>query len=141
MSAWNRSPAGTQAVERAITILELFDEHRTVVGVGDAATALDVHRSTASRLMATLERHGLLEQTEGSASYRLGLGLVPLAGFVLNRFPVRAQAGQRAARAARRHRRDGLARRARRAQRSPTSTRRRAATSPSTSTGSAVRQR
>ena len=86
--------SGCQAVERAITILELFDEHRTVVGVGDAAKALGVHRSTASRLMATLERRGLLEQAEGSASYRLGLGLVPLAGFVLNRFPVRAQAGQ-----------------------------------------------
>jgi DNA-binding IclR family transcriptional regulator len=86
--------SGCQAVERAITILELFDEHRTVVGVGDAARALGVHRSTASRLMATLERRGLLEQTEGSASYRLGLGLVPLAGYVLNRFPVRAQAGQ-----------------------------------------------
>ena len=86
--------SGCQAVERAITILELFDEHRTVVGVGDAARALGVHRSTASRLMATLERRGLLEQAEGSASYRLGLGLVPLAGYVLNRFPVRAQAGQ-----------------------------------------------
>src|SRR3954453_6143733 len=86
--------SGCQAVERAITILELFDEHRTVVGVGDAAKALGVHRSTASRLMATLERRGLLEQAEGSASYRLGLGLVPLAGYVLNRFPVRAQAGQ-----------------------------------------------
>ena len=86
--------SGCQAVERAITILELFDEHRTVVGVGEAARALGVHRSTASRLMATLERRGLLEQAEGSASYRLGLGLVPLAGFVLNRFPVRAQAGQ-----------------------------------------------
>ena len=48
--------SGCQAVERAITILELFDEHRTVVGVGDAARALGVHRSTASRLMATLER-------------------------------------------------------------------------------------
>src|SRR6478735_4307958 len=86
--------SGCQAVERASTILGRFDEHRTVIGVGDAAKALDVHRRTASRLMATLERRGLLEQAAGSASYRLGLGLVPLAGFVLNRFPVRAQAGQ-----------------------------------------------
>jgi DNA-binding IclR family transcriptional regulator len=85
---------GCQAVERAITVLELFDEHRTVIGIGDAARALGVHRSTASRLMATLDRRGLLEQVEGTASYRLGLGLVPLAGYVLNRFPVRARAGQ-----------------------------------------------
>src|SRR4051812_11955690 len=86
--------SGCQAVERAITILELFDEHRTVVGVGEAARALGVHRSTASRLMATLERRGLLEAAEAPASYRLGLGLVSLAGYVLNRFPVRARAGE-----------------------------------------------
>jgi DNA-binding IclR family transcriptional regulator len=86
--------SGCQAVERAITILELFDEHRTVVGIGEAASALGVHRSTASRLMATLERRGLLEQVEAGGGYRLGLGLVALGGFVLNRFPVRARAGQ-----------------------------------------------
>jgi DNA-binding IclR family transcriptional regulator len=84
---------GCQAVERAIAILELFDEHRTVIGIGEAAAALGVHRSTASRLMSTLERRGLLEQA-GAAGYRLGLGLVPLAGYVLNRFPVRARGGQ-----------------------------------------------
>jgi DNA-binding IclR family transcriptional regulator len=88
------SISGCQAVERAIAILELFDEHRTVLAIGDVARALGVHRSTASRLMATLERRGLLEQAEGAAGYRLGLGLVPLAGYVLNRFPVRARAGQ-----------------------------------------------
>jgi IclR family transcriptional regulator, acetate operon repressor len=86
--------SGTQAVERAITILELFDERRTVLAIADVAKALGVHRSTASRLMATLERRGLLELHEGGAGYRLGLGLVTLAGHVLNRFPVRACAGQ-----------------------------------------------
>jgi len=87
-------PSGTQAVDRAISILELFDEHRTTIGGGEAAKALGVHRSTASRLMATLERRGLLEAAEAPASYRLGLGLVSLAGYVLNRFPVRARAGE-----------------------------------------------
>lgn len=86
--------SGCQAVERAITILELFDEHRTIIGISEAAAALGVHRSTASRLMATLERRGLLEQVDNGAGYRLGLGLVALGGYVLNRFPVRARAGQ-----------------------------------------------
>jgi DNA-binding IclR family transcriptional regulator len=86
--------SGCQAVERAITILELFDERRPVLAIGDVARALGVHRSTASRLMATLERRGLLESDEVGGGYRLGLGLVPLAGHVLNRFPVRACAAQ-----------------------------------------------
>lgn len=89
------SPAGTQAVDRAVAILELFDERTTDLSIADVVTALDVHRSTASRLMSTLERHGLLEQTDVPGRYRLGLGLVTLAGFVLNRFPVRALARPR----------------------------------------------
>jgi DNA-binding IclR family transcriptional regulator len=89
------SPAGTQAVERAMAILELFDERTPDLSIADVVSALDVHRSTASRMMATLERHGLLEQTDVPGRYRLGLGLVTLAGLVLNRFPVRALARPR----------------------------------------------
>ena len=89
------SPSGTQAVERAVAILELFDERTPDLSIADVVSALNVHRSTASRMMATLERHGLLEQTDVPGRYRLGLGLVTLAGLVLNRFPVRALARPR----------------------------------------------
>jgi IclR family acetate operon transcriptional repressor len=89
------TPAGTQAVERAVAILELFDERTPDLSIADVVSALDVHRSTASRMMATLERHGLLEQADVPGRYRLGLGLVTLAGLVLNRFPVRALARPR----------------------------------------------
>jgi DNA-binding IclR family transcriptional regulator len=80
---------GCQAVGRALTILELFDERTDELTIAEAASSLGVHRSTASRLLAALERHGLLEQHEGGR-YRLGLRLVSLAGLVLNRFPARA---------------------------------------------------
>jgi DNA-binding IclR family transcriptional regulator len=89
------SPSGTQAIDRALAVLELFDERTSELSIVDVVSALDVHRSTASRLMATLERHGLLEQTDTPGRYRLGLGLVTLAGLVLNRFPVRALARPR----------------------------------------------
>jgi DNA-binding IclR family transcriptional regulator len=82
---------GSQAVDRALSILGLFDERTAELTVGDVGTRLGVHRSTASRLLGALERHGLLEQT-ASGAYRLGLGLVSLAGLVLNRFPARAVA-------------------------------------------------
>jgi DNA-binding IclR family transcriptional regulator len=85
--------SGCQAVERAVAILELFDERRTLLAIGEVARELGVHRSTASRLMATLEAGRLLEVDE-NGGYRLGLGLVTLAGHVLNRFPVRARGGQ-----------------------------------------------
>jgi DNA-binding IclR family transcriptional regulator len=81
--------AGAQAVDRALSILELFDERSTELTIAAVGARLGVHRSTASRLLAALERHGLVEQT-GTGAYRLGLGLVSLAGLVLNRFPARA---------------------------------------------------
>jgi DNA-binding IclR family transcriptional regulator len=82
------STSGSQAVERALAILELFDEGTTEVTIATTAAQLGVHRSTASRLLAALERHGLLESTP--AGYRLGLRVVSLAGLVLNRVPARA---------------------------------------------------
>lgn len=83
---------GTQAVDRALAILQWFDERTTELGVADVAERLGVHRSTATRLLAALERNGFVELDPATGRYRLGLRLVTLAGLVLNRFPVRALA-------------------------------------------------
>jgi DNA-binding IclR family transcriptional regulator len=85
-------PSGTQAVDRALQILQWFDERTPELGVADVAARLVVHRSTAGRLLAALERNGFLEEIPVSGRYRLGLRLVSLAGLVLNRYPVRALA-------------------------------------------------
>ncbi len=84
--------SGTQAVDRALSILMWFDERTPELTVADVAGRLGVHRSTASRLLAALERSGLVEVDPATGSYRLGLRLVSLAGLVLNRYPVRALA-------------------------------------------------
>lgn len=68
-----------QSVDRAVSILELL-ARRGVVGVTEMASALGVHKSTASRLLAALEQRDLVEQTEARGRYRLGVGLVRLAG-------------------------------------------------------------
>jgi DNA-binding IclR family transcriptional regulator len=86
------SVVGTQAVDRALSVLQWFDERTPELTVGEVADRLGVHRSTASRLLAALERQGLLEVDPESGRYRLGLRLVSLAGLVLNRFPVRGLA-------------------------------------------------
>ena len=46
----------------------------------EIANELGVHKSTAFRLVATLEAHRLVEQTEDRGKYRLGVGLLRLAG-------------------------------------------------------------
>jgi len=84
---------GEQAVDRVLRILSMFGERRTRLTATEVAAELGVHRSTASRLLQSLERHRLLERSPDGGGYILGLGLVSLAGHVLNRFPVRAAAG------------------------------------------------
>ncbi|MCA0336872.1 MAG: IclR family transcriptional regulator [Actinobacteria bacterium] len=68
-----------QSVDRAITILETLAREGTV-GVTELAAALDVHKSTASRLVSALERRSLVEQVEQRGKYRLGTGILRLAG-------------------------------------------------------------
>lgn len=51
-------------------------------GVTDVANQLDIHKSTAFRLLATLEHRGMVEQHPETSKYRLGHGLVRLASAV-----------------------------------------------------------
>ncbi|MCU0482732.1 MAG: IclR family transcriptional regulator [Chloroflexi bacterium] len=45
----------------------------------ELARRLGLHKSTASRLLATLQRRGLVEQDEETGKYRLGLAVLHLA--------------------------------------------------------------
>ena len=79
--------ATVQSVDRALTILEALARSGEA-GVTELAADLDVHKSTAFRLVATLEAHGLVEQTEDRGKYRLGVGLLRLAGATTSRLDV-----------------------------------------------------
>ncbi len=67
-----------QSVDRALQILELIAD-RGESGVTEIGAALGVHKSTAFRLVASLEARGLVEQAADRGKYRLGLGLLRLA--------------------------------------------------------------
>ncbi len=71
--------AGVQSVDRALGILEVL-ARTGESGVTEIAADLGVHKSTAFRLMATLEAHRLVEQTSERGRYRLGVGILRLAG-------------------------------------------------------------
>jgi DNA-binding IclR family transcriptional regulator len=68
-----------QSVDRALTILEVL-ARAGEVGVTEIAGELGVHKSTAFRLVTTLEAHRLVEQTTERGRYRLGVGVLRLAG-------------------------------------------------------------
>ena len=68
-----------QSVARAIRALELIAEGGEL-RVTELGRLLDVHKATASRLVSTLAEHGLVERDPVSEKYRLGFGLIRLAG-------------------------------------------------------------
>lgn len=71
-----------QALHRGLTILDLLADTGGELGVTDLARQLGVHKSTAYRLLATLQGHDLVDQNPDTEKYRLGHGLVRLAGSV-----------------------------------------------------------
>ncbi len=72
---------GVQSVDRAISVLEILAQ-RGEAGVSEVAAEIDVHKSTAFRLLGALEARGLVEQAGERGKYRLGFGIVRLAGAV-----------------------------------------------------------
>jgi DNA-binding IclR family transcriptional regulator len=59
------------------------------LGVTTLSEQLDLHKSTVSRLLTTLQQEGFVEQNPETGKYRLGLELVTLAGIVLDSIDLR----------------------------------------------------
>jgi DNA-binding IclR family transcriptional regulator len=83
-----REGAGAvQSVDRAVAILEILARDGEA-GVTEVARELDVHKSTASRLLAALDRRELVTQDAARGRFRLGVGIVRLAGAASARLDV-----------------------------------------------------
>lgn len=81
-----------QAVRRAAALLRALAQDATPLGVNEIARRTGLHKSTASRLLATLESEALVEREPGSEKYRLGIELVRLASQVEHFGDLRAAA-------------------------------------------------
>lgn len=74
----NSGSGQVQSVDRALVLLEAVAAADGDVSLTELASRVGVHKSTASRLLATLEAHRLVVQGE-RGRYRPGLGLLSLA--------------------------------------------------------------
>src|SRR6202521_3955342 len=83
-----RDPSVIRSVDRAVAILDLLAQDGWQTGA-EVARGLHVHRSTALRLLGTLERHALVERDPHTAKYRLGRRLPQLASVVTGEFDLR----------------------------------------------------
>lgn len=64
--------------DRALTVLEMFDEERLTVSAVEVASTLGVARSTAYRYLESLVSRGFLEESSGGG-FRLGLRILELS--------------------------------------------------------------
>jgi DNA-binding IclR family transcriptional regulator len=76
----------SQTVDRALSILPLLAEGPA--GLAEVAERLDVHKSTALRLLRTLHEHGMVYR-QSDQRYRLGSRLFALAQEALENLDVR----------------------------------------------------
>jgi DNA-binding IclR family transcriptional regulator len=80
------------SVAHGLAILDLYLEPAQVIGIGEMALALGVHRSTTSRLAATLSARGYLEPAGSAGHYRLGSRVLELGALASRGLDVRAVA-------------------------------------------------
>ena len=71
--------AGTQAIARTFSLINLFDDQHPVWSLPDLIEASGLKRTTVFRIMAALEAEGIIRKTE-LGDYALGAGLIALGG-------------------------------------------------------------
>lgn len=76
-------------VHNVIDVLHCFSTEKPLVGVTEIAQQVGLHKSSVSRLLATLESEGWVEQDPTTRRYQLGLGLIAIAGPLLANLNVR----------------------------------------------------
>jgi len=81
-----------RAVERALLIMECFDDQHPERGISEIAQAVGLHKATAYRIVTTLVNYGYLEWIEETQKYRLGLELTNLGFKVIRRMDLRREA-------------------------------------------------
>jgi DNA-binding IclR family transcriptional regulator len=83
------SDYSVQTIQRACAILRCFMETDTELGLTFISQRVGIHKSTVSRLLSALRREGFVEQDLETGKWRLGFGLLSLAGIVLERMDLR----------------------------------------------------
>ncbi|MGD2026898.1 MAG: IclR family transcriptional regulator [Anaerolineales bacterium] len=84
-----QTTAPIQTVHKVARLLRCFTENEGELGVMQLSRMLDMHKSTVSRLLASLHSEGLVDKNQLTGKYQLGLNLVHMAGIVLDRLDLR----------------------------------------------------
>jgi IclR family acetate operon transcriptional repressor len=79
----DQAKRGVETVKRAFTLLRCFSQENPELGVTELSHRLDVHKSTVSRLLSTLQSESMVVRNPETGRYRLGVGLIELASLAM----------------------------------------------------------
>jgi IclR family transcriptional regulator, acetate operon repressor len=85
----NGEARGISVLQNGLAVLRAFTVDEPVQGVSEIAATIGLHKSTVSRILATLELENLVERDPTTRRFRLGLGVIALAGPLLADLDVR----------------------------------------------------
>jgi len=86
------SDYNVRAVERALQILECFDDRHPERGVSEISEEIGLHKATTHRILTTLMNYGYIERAADGQKYQLGLRLSELGFKVVRRMDLRKEA-------------------------------------------------
>jgi DNA-binding IclR family transcriptional regulator len=87
-----KSPYQVQVLDRALAILDMLSTEGPDLSLGEISEKLELHKSTAHRLIMVLERHKLIERNSFNGRYRLGLKLFELGTKAVSQLDLRERA-------------------------------------------------
>lgn len=79
----NGDTKGASVIVNAIAVLRTFTAEEPLLGVTEIASRVGLHKSTVSRILSTFEQENLVERDPETRRFRLGLGLIAVAGPLL----------------------------------------------------------
>ena len=81
-----------QTLDRAFDIVELLSREPNGLKLTEIASRVDLNKSTAYRILASLQKRGYVEKREQSKVYRLGLEFIELSSAFLNSLELKTEA-------------------------------------------------
>jgi len=81
-----------QSVERALKIMDLFNEYTTELKITEIGERIGLHKSTVHSLLKTLQEYSYIDQNPENGKYRLGLKLAERGNFVISNIDIRKAA-------------------------------------------------
>jgi IclR family acetate operon transcriptional repressor len=85
----NGEARGISVLKNGLAVLRTFSVDEPLLGVSEIAAKIGLHKSTVSRILATLELENLVERDPQTRRFRLGLGVIAMAGPLLADLDVR----------------------------------------------------